>query len=57
MGKDYKQSFVIVMESGKIIKWTGYGNDSKHGEGLAIEYAISKTGEQVWDTCNRPVID
>lgn len=55
MKPEYKQSYLLVMESGKIVKWIGYGLDKDHGEGLAIEYAVSKTGEQVWDMCNRPV--
>jgi hypothetical protein len=53
--KAYKQSFVVVMESGRIIKWKGKAEDTRQGEGLAIAYAISKTGEQVWDIANHPV--
>ena len=53
--KAFKQKYILVMESGKIIKWTGYGTDFDHGKGLAIEHAVSKTGEQVWDMCARPV--
>jgi len=55
MKTQYKQSFIVVMESGKVIKWTGKADDLAHGEGLAIAYATEKTGEQVWDTCHRPV--
>ena len=51
----YKQSYIMVMESGKIIKWTGQAEDKNHGEGLALEYAQEQNGEQVWDFCNRPV--
>lgn len=52
----YKQSYLIVMEDGKIIKWTGKAENTIHGKGLAITYATEKTGLQVWDMCNRPVI-
>jgi hypothetical protein len=51
----YKQSYVIVMENGKIIKWTGYAEDTPKGEGLAIKYAQEKEQCQVWDIANRPV--
>jgi len=51
----FKQSYILVMESGKIIKWTGKGETFEHGEGLAHAYAVEKTGEQVWDSCSRPV--
>jgi len=51
----YKQSYVVVMESGKVVLWTGYASDTKHGEGLAIAYAQEKHGGQVWDIANRPV--
>lgn len=55
MAQPYKQSYVIVMESGHIVLWTGLGDDKNHGLGLAIEYAQSRHSGQVWDTANRPV--
>ena len=51
----YKQKFLLVMEDGSIIKWSGLADDSHHGLGLAIVYAKTKTGLQVWDSCNMPV--
>jgi pyrroloquinoline quinone (PQQ) biosynthesis protein C len=56
MPSKYKQSRVVVMDSGKIVLWTGYAEDQKHAEGLAIAYAIEKHGGQVWDSAVRPVI-
>lgn len=55
MSQAYKQSYLIVMESGKIIKWTGLADDRQHGEGLAADYAVAQTDEQVWDMCDLPV--
>ena len=55
MSTQYKQSFIMVMEDGKFILWTGKADDTKHGEGLAIAYAVERTGSQVWDIANRPV--
>ena len=52
---EYKHSLVVVMESGKLVLWTGYAEDTKQAEGLAIECATSKHGGQVWDTAFRPV--
>lgn len=54
--KAYKMSFVVVMDSGKIVLWTGKAEDVSHGEGLAIEYAVNKHGGQVWDIARRPVL-
>ena len=54
MPAEYKQSFLIVMESGKIIKWTGLAENKEHGQGLALAHAIERTNEQVWDVCSRP---
>jgi len=51
----YKQSYLLVMETGQIIKWTGVADDKDHGEGLAIAYATNKAGCQVWDLCSRPI--
>ena len=51
----YKQSYILVMESGKIVKWTGYAEDILDAKGKAVSYAKNKTGEQVWDLCCRPV--
>lgn len=60
MVSKYKQSYLMVMEDGSIIKWTGYAEDKNHGEGLAIEYATNRDGshptKQVWDMCNRPIL-
>lgn len=53
--KAFKQSYVVVMESGKVVYWTGKAEDIGHGEGLAIEYAINNHGGQVWDIASRPV--
>ena len=55
MPAPYKQSYIVVMENGQIVKWTGKGENKEHGEGLALAYATEKTGLQVWDICNRPV--
>ncbi len=54
MATHYKQSYILVMENGKIIKWAGKAEDKNHGEGLAVEYAQEKTGQQVWNMCSRP---
>lgn len=54
---EYKQALIVVMENGSIIHWTGYAEDTKHAEGLAIEYAQEKAGCQVWDTAFCPVKD
>lgn len=54
--QDYKMSFVVVMESGKIVLWTGKAEDVSHGKGLAIEYAVTRHGGQVWDIARRPVM-
>lgn len=51
----YKQSYILVMESGQLVRWTGLADDKEHAIGLAKEYAVAKTGEQVWDIANRPV--
>lgn len=51
----FKQSYLLVMKSGKIVKWTGYGKDFEEGKRLATYHAINQTGEQVWDMCARPV--
>jgi len=57
MMSEYKQSYVIVMENGDIVKWTGYAESNDLGEGLAVTYAKSKYNNacRVWDTANRPV--
>jgi len=52
-----KYSYIIVMETGKVVYWTGYAEDSNHGEGLAIDYAINRHGGQVFDIASRPVED
>jgi len=54
--KPYKQKWLLVMEDGRVVFWTGFADDVDHGEGLAIAYATAKYGTQVWDTCRRPVI-
>jgi len=50
----YKQKFIVVMESGKIVKWTGKAINGWAGRALAIAFAEAKTGEKIWDICNRP---
>lgn len=55
MPQTYKQSYVVVMESGRLVRWTGYAQDRRHGEGLAVEHAQKKFGGQVWDVAARPV--
>lgn len=57
MPMPYKQKFAVVLESGKIVEITVFGEDSKHGEGLAIAEAKEKYGEQIWDIANMPVRD
>ena len=52
----YKQSLIVVMETGKIVYWTGVADDPKHAEGLAISYAKEKHDCQIWDTAFRPVL-
>lgn len=37
----------VTMENNVSIEWEGYAEDQSHAEGLAIEYAQTKTGEQV----------
>lgn len=54
---DYKQALVVVMANGSIIHWIGYAEDTKHAEGLAIEYAQEKAGCQVWDIAHCPMIE
>ena len=54
---EYKQSLIVVMENGAIVQWVGYAEDTKHAEGLAIEYAKEKEGCQVWDTAFCPIIE
>ena len=49
-----KYSFVVVMETGKLVLWTGVADNEKHGHGLAISHAIEKHGCQVWDIASRP---
>ena len=54
---EYKQSLIVVMENGSIVRWVGYAENTKHAEGLAIEYAKEKEGCQVWDTAFCPMIE
>ena len=56
MTTPYKQSYILVMENGEIVKWTGKADNSGHAQGLAVAYATKKTGLQVWDIANRPII-
>ena len=51
----YKQSYVLVLETGKVVFWTGYAESPAQGEGIAIADATEKYGCQVWDIANRPV--
>lgn len=52
----YEQRYAVIMESGKVIKVTVYGENKNHGEGLAITEARRRCGnEQVWDIANMPV--
>lgn len=51
----YKQAYIVVMENGKLVKWTGFAENKKHGEGLAIAHAVEKEGCQAWDIANRPI--
>jgi len=51
----YKQSYVVVMDSGKVVMWTGYGVDNHEGEALAKQYAEKEHSGNVWDIANRPV--
>ncbi len=37
----------LTMENNVTIEWEGYAEDESHAEGLAIEYANTRTGEQV----------
>lgn len=37
----------LTMENGQTVIWEGYAEDQENAEGLAIEYAKNKTGEQV----------
>jgi hypothetical protein len=37
----------LTMENNSSIEWEGYAEDESHAEGLAIEYATKRTGEQV----------
>ena len=50
-----KYSFVVVMETGKLVLWTGVADDNEHGEGQAIAYATDKHCCQVWDIAERPI--
>jgi hypothetical protein len=51
---EYLQTFVVVMESGNIVKVTVMGEDSKHGQGLAIAAAKENLGGEIWDICQAP---
>ena len=51
----YKQSYIVVMENGKIVKWTGKAITSGQAMLKAKQYAEKKTGSRVWDFANRPV--
>lgn len=53
---EYKQALIVVMENGALIHWTGYAEDTKQAEGLAIEYAREQCKCAVWDTAFIPVI-
>lgn len=55
MKTPYLQSYVLVLEDSSIEVWSGYAENKEHGKGLAIEYVVSKTGQQVWDMCCMPV--
>lgn len=37
----------LTMENNQTVIWEGYADDESHAEGLAMEYANRKTGEQV----------
>lgn len=49
-----KYAYVVVMEDGKIVKWTGKAEDEQHAEGLATAYAQERNDGQVFDTAKRP---
>lgn len=53
----YKQSLVLVLETGKVVFWTGYADDPAHAEGRAIDEAKEKYGCQIYDMAVRPVED
>jgi len=51
----FKQKYIVIMESGKIITWIGQATTFKQGESLAITYAIEKSGEAIYASAVCPV--
>lgn len=55
-GRGYPQSFVLVMESGEVVRAVVRGEDPPHGLGLAHAAAQERfPGVQVWDDCTAPL--
>jgi len=39
----------LKLEDGTSLVWRGDAEDNRHAEGLAIAWATSKTGQQIYD--------
>lgn len=57
MVSDYKQAFLIVMEGGEVFRAVVMGEDSSHGEGLAISETKEICDGQIWATAPFPVVE
>ena len=54
MSNTYKQAFTLAMENGAVVLAVVQGEDSSHGEGLAIAAATELESCQVWDIAAFP---